>query len=409
MKKLLITFSCAILTACGGGGGGNTPGDTPSSASFIGSLASRLMPGVAVGDFVGDGGKYVVVSGWLFSNGSFANNPVKIYKLSIDGGGTDVTSQVLGNNIMASTHVPLVADFNGDGIDDIFLPGFFDTPVGEGPSYAYISRRGTTHRETVLPDVTWSHDATTADIDGDGDIDVVNSTGKMWINDGLGNFTFKDHSWQTSAYWMSGNGVCVGDFNNSGRKQVVITDLSIDSLAGPIADTAIFELDSNLNTTARHYLPAPILDRTSTVEQSHDYTCRVADINNDGLDDIIVFSRPWASARNDIWNKERYIQVLINRGNFQFDDSTSLSTTYAQLNTEADYMPLLKDFNGDGKIDLWFAPDLFLNNGSGAFRLTAYLTNFDALTTAVVSMNNKYGLFYIKDNSAYFVKPTYSF
>ena len=311
MKKLLITISCVILTACGGGGGGTSPDVTPTNTSFVGSLIPKLMPGVATGDFVGDGGKYVVVSGWLFSNYSFANNPVKIYKLSAEGGGTDVTSQVLGNNAMASTHIPLVADFNGDGIDDIFLPGFFDTPVGEGPSYVYISRRGSTHRETVLRDATWSHDATTADIDGDGDIDVINSVGKMWLNDGQGNFTFKDHSWQTSTYWMSGMGVCVGDFNNSGRKQVVITDLSVDASAGPIADTAIFELGSNLNTTAIHYLPAPILDRNTTTETSHDYTCRVADLNNDGLNDIIVFSRPWASARNNIWNKERYIQVCV--------------------------------------------------------------------------------------------------
>ena len=409
MKTILIFIFSVFLSACGGGGGPSTDPTTPVSSSFISNLTSKLMPGVAVGDFVGDGGKYVVVSGWLFSNYSFANNPVKIYKLSVDGGGTDVTTQVLGTGIVASTHIPLVADFNGDGIDDIFLPGFFDTPVGEGPSYAYISRRGTIHKETIIPNLTWSHDATAVDIDNDGDIDIINSTGKMWLNDGQGNFTFKDHSWQTSAYWMNGNGVCVGDFNRSGRKQVVITDLSIDAWAGPIADSAIFELDSNLNTSARYYLPAPILDRSSTVEKSHDYTCRVADLNNDGLDDIIVFSRPWASARNDIWTKERYIQVLINRGNFVFDDSTSLSTTYYQPNTEADYMPLLQDFNGDGKIDLWFAPDLFLNNGSGSFQLTAYLTNFDALTTAAVKMNNKYGLFYIKDSGVYFVKPAHSF
>jgi len=406
MKKILIFAMCVLVSACGGGGGGGS-GNPSTNGDLIGASTQNLMPGMATGDFVGDGGVYVIVSGWLFWNFSFNDAPVKIYKVNVAGGGSDVTSQIIGSNIKASTHVPLVADFNGDRIDDIFLPGFYDTPVGVGQSYAFISQRGTTHRRVTLPQTTWSHDATVVDIDRDGDIDVVNSVGQMWINDGHGNFTFRTHTYQFDTLWMNGNGICAGDFNNSGRQQIVITDLSINGLKEPIADTAIFELDQNINAVARHILPPPILDRKSTVEASHDYTCRVADINNDGLLDIVVFSRPWDSARNNIWTEERYIQTLINRGNFVFEDTSSLNSVYYQK-IESDYIPQLKDFNKDGKIDLWIAPDLFLNQ-SGSLKLSASRPGTSIVTSMLIAVNNNYGLFYIKDNNVYFTKLDYKF
>lgn len=405
MKSLLIFSMCLILSACGGGGGGG-PGQS-HKIDQIGTVSHNLMPGMASGDFVGDGGVYVIVSGWLFSNYSFNNAPVKIYKLNPAGGGSDVTTQIIGSNVKASTHVPLVADFNGDGIDDIFLPGFYDTPVGVGQSYAFISQRGSTHRQVILPQNTWSHDATVVDIDNDGDIDVINSLGQVWVNDGHGNFTFKPQSYIYNTLWMSGSGVCTGDFNNSGRNQIVITDLSVTGLKEPISDTAIFELDQNLNASVRHILPPPILDRNTAVETSHDYTCRVADLNNDGLLDIVIFSRPWDSARNNIWTEERYIQTLINRGNFVFEDTSSLSNVYYQK-TESDYMPQLKDFNKDGKPDLWLAPDVFLNN-SGSLKLSINRLEINVVSSMLITINSSYGLFYIKDNNAYFTKLDYKF
>lgn len=405
--KLIIPFIFGlVLTACGGGGAGFAP---TNSSTLIKSIHSEyyMSANAVQGRFKNDGNTYVLVTGNQLEKGGAV--PVNIFKLNDIGGGTDVTQDILGPIVPAvSTGDPIVADFNNDGIDDILLTGFVDISYQLTTTHLFLSRPGTYHSHTTMQS-TQSWSTAVADLNNDGNLDVIDANGKMWINDGLGNFTFKDHNWENSLYWMHGQGVCVGDFVNSGRKQIVITDLTTYAGGLPINDTVLFELDTNLKPVSQRSLPMPILDlgNSGATEISHDVKCRVADMNNDGLMDIVVFSRPWASARNNQWTAEGRIQILINQGNFNFVDQTNI--TGFDRNTDIDYFPIVTDFNGDGIPDIWSSPQLLVSN-LGRWIGVLNLQSPNQQILLPVKINNKWGFVFKKNIDfnkieIYFTKP----
>ena len=398
----LVAGIIGALTACGGGGGGpptsaadQTP--TPISASLVLNTPAGLnySPMLMPAKFDVVGGKYVVASGIYLADGNIESAPtpnpdapIRILKINSDGTSADVTGSILGDNTTTPGNVE-IGDFNGDGIDDIVSLYTKDFPFVDmsgnefrGVSAVFLSRPGLTHSRSVLAGESWSHNTTVVDLNNDGSLDIINSRGQKWLNNGHGNFAFHDHSYNLNTQhglWMNGSGVCVGDFNNTGTKQVVITDLIVDPTQAPIADTVIFELDSSLSPVASHTLPVPVLDRNTTdptKEVSHDVRCVATDLNRDGKLDLLVLSRPNANSRNNRWTDEGRVQVLINRGNWMFDDTTDTAMANYPTDVSISYTPVTIDLDGDGVLDLWLGtPDFssgkanqaWLNNNSGTF------------------------------------------
>lgn len=117
------------------------------------------------------------------------------------------------------TPMPLLADFNSDGIPDVWVLESGPTWNG-GPDHYYLSQPDGTwlhsNRSHVKgPPRTFAHGGAVGDIDGDGDIDVVTtSKGKglhCYFNDGSGRMKHK-----TCNRDFIGYTVALGDFDGDG-------------------------------------------------------------------------------------------------------------------------------------------------------------------------------------------------
>ena len=389
MKLALVISALAVaLTGCGGGGGGGGSGTSTDSgttvatgSSVISSLratssSNPFIPSLATGDFKGNGSTYVVLSGWLVGT---TVPSVKIYQVTASGA-TDATADILGADFALSVHYPQIADFNRDGIDDIFFPGFTDgnNSTEWNQSVGFMSRAGQSHQRVDLSGLTSSHGSTVVDLNGDGWLDVANSQGDFWLNNQAGNFTYQAH---VSTQTWSGSGLCSGDLDNSGTTSIVVTD--VDTGAVFFNDTWIYKLDSNLRPVKVASLAVPYFDRGSTTtERSHDVSCVVGDLNSDGRLDIVVVSYLYDNSVTNTAGAQSQVQIYMNQGNLTFTETTDTAMAGYNQSTLASYTPKLIDLNGDGKLDLWLmntnsavsssgtaesANQAWINSGSGTF------------------------------------------
>ena len=127
----------------------------------------------------------------------------------------------------------IVEDFNGDGIDDIFVPNASVKLKNGNFSYKAINHvlistgpkqwKQSKHTGALVDKKTgtfqgFSHGSDAGDIDNDGDIDVITTDFKGTIchyNDGKGNFNAK------VCVSKGAFTVTVGDFNNDGNLDIV--------------------------------------------------------------------------------------------------------------------------------------------------------------------------------------------
>ena len=136
-----------------------------------------------------------------------------------DGKNTD---RIIGLNNNRKT---ITGDYNGDGLADFFLIGHgYDNPPwpGEYP-VVLLSQRDGSYKDVRLTDfVSFYHGGASADIDNDGDLDVVLVDGVwgkeiLFLNGGAGNFTGRhdmlNHSllrgmFTAELYDIDGDGFC---------------------------------------------------------------------------------------------------------------------------------------------------------------------------------------------------------
>jgi len=228
------------------------------------------------------------------------------------------------------------------------------------------------HAEVSAPGLTSTHGATAVDLNNDGWIDVINNMGEMWINNAGTGFSFQNRYETNVPLKISGSAVCAGQLDNSGTTHLVATD-NYDT---GIVDSIVYTIGADYRPTQAATLPVPYFDRNNltTTEQSHDVSCRIADFNNDGLNDIMIVSALTnAATASGAQPATSMAQILINRGGLVFEDITdAVMANYPTL-TFSSYAPRIIDLNGDGKKDIWLQNDrdgsnqAWINNGSGVF------------------------------------------
>ncbi|KAA3596585.1 MAG: choice-of-anchor D domain-containing protein [Calditrichaeota bacterium] len=142
--------------------------------------------GVCVGDFNNDGFDDIYLIAHNFSNKLYLNSGGLTFLDATSGSGVDY---------LGASRSAVTADFNNDGLLDIYLVVF------ESQNQLFINNgNGTFSNQTVgsgIDNAGGGHSAAVADVNNDGLMDIflcnanstIDSQGKLYINNGGGNFT----------------------------------------------------------------------------------------------------------------------------------------------------------------------------------------------------------------------------
>lgn len=204
-----------------GDGMPDTPLDPDSNTTLAADANNDY--GSAYGDLDGDGDIDLVVA---------SHNQVTMYFNEGDtngDGSPEFYSLVLSSpDVYSGTNDVAVADFDGNGIDDVIVSGYSGASrvfFGQGD----VNNDGTITRSDYATPISltnaagYNYGITTADLNGDGNQDIIKanwSSGPIEIHygDGAGGFS---HDIIEDAYDEYTLGVDVGDVNGDGRNDIL--------------------------------------------------------------------------------------------------------------------------------------------------------------------------------------------
>lgn len=310
---------------------------------------------------------------YLFTAGptyAFRNNGLGIF--------SDATTGVLGNQEIG-TYAPrdfVVADLDRDGRDDILVadhgpdtppfPGAQSRLLIQGSNAQMVDETG-----TRLPvKKAFTHSLSSADIDGDGDIDIFvgnlccPSNPEIYINDGTGHFT-ADPSRLPPVVASSQRRYTAASFidlNGDNRAELVLGNFPGDNF--PRDTVLVNDGSGRFTEEATGVLPA-----RSGGSDWGIVSMQKGDLDNDGFLDLVL------CAVSPSYGQSK-LQLLINNRNGTFRDGTTgldRQPPTSEITSIGGWMPwaFLADLNGDGRKDIvtssTFRPTIYLNLGAGRF------------------------------------------
>lgn len=375
------------------------PGPFTASARLVASTDVRqygcsdcgpTMRLLGTPDLNGDGNSEIILAMESFTkDGTASNVPLPIIILQADG---QPYRGISTNLRRVHAREAIIADFNGDGRDDVFIVahGMDRQPFPGEQNVLLLSQPDGTHRDvsaTHLPQMDdMSHGAAAGDIDGDGDVDIVVVTNAgggrakvsnyFLINDGTGRFSFSSGSNHLPAgtprrddHFLTAELV---DINNNGINDLVFAG------EGHNGSPSLLMLGNGRGGFGQPLrLPvSPFGRRTFTTDIA------AVDINSDGLLDLVLLNTGTINGRPFTGIN---IQILIQQANGSFTDETS-QRMWDQRGAAVPGVLIphsinFVDLNGNGYLDfvvqslnpLWkqrpgdVPPQIGINDASGRF------------------------------------------
>ena len=348
--------------------------------------------GVGIGDINNDGLQDIYFTGNQVSGALYLNQGDFKFK--------DITKTA---NVVTTgwTNGVSISDINQDGLMDIYISkgGPRNTSDAEMANLAFINQGDKTFKEMAnsmgIADTGYSIQGLFFDYDQDGDDDLyvltnalvsfnrnvsrpkqvdgqAASTDRLYRNNGDG--TFSDVS-QEAGITIEGFGLGakICDINKDGLLDIYVSNdfMTNDILYinNGISKSKPGEKQKNSGTVT-------FTDRISEYVRHQSFNgmgSNIADINNDGLEDIVVldmmpqdnkrlkqtvgyFSYNKHHRDTDLGYVPQYIRntLQLNNGNGSFSEIGQLSGIYS---TDWSWSPLLADFDNDG------LKDIFITNG----------------------------------------------
>jgi len=210
----------------------------PVSDQYIDQETPSLGAGTLANVFLGNlplpnGREGMVATGWSyagFDNPATSITPVTIAVLEQqpDGLLQVATAKYVSDPQTNGGSNVLVADFNGDGVPDIFLPAHNESPPLPASSTAYLSTGGGRYARVSVADRVEAHGATVTEING---TPVVFTAGYYLAPGFADTTTFFDKTSGTFSVRSdlpvgSNSSVAVADFYGTGIYSVVYGDVT---------------------------------------------------------------------------------------------------------------------------------------------------------------------------------------
>jgi len=297
----------------------------------------------------------IVLGGWAIPSTALTTpeqTTIAVLDQNADGTLKLNTSKYIANTSTNGIGSVIVADFNGDGIDDIFLASYNEHPFANEQTIVYLSNGNDGYTKNSLPDSTGAHSAILSNYNGLPTIVTAGYSG----NDPFYQFNSQTNSFNVN-YWnnsnpasLYGSSAITGDFLGDGKSELVVVDTNNALSLGPHGNSSIVLHVLNGNSydySTGIVLPTPYFTNNPAYSgaSTHQYRVWTDDFNHDGKLDLMVAE----STAQGIPTQASKIQMLQNQGNFAFTDMTNaLGSAYASTTNNVDYSTQFVDLDRSG-------------------------------------------------------------
>ena len=356
----------------------------------------------------------VALGGWAW-NYSFSSpltdtTPVRAALLEQQADGTlaDASAHLLGNAFTNGAGSIIVADFNGDGLDDLVLPAHNESPFIWKNSTAWISRPAGGLDKLTLADNVMNHDARLVVLNGKKMI-FARSFGGSGVNGQGAGFNVL-YSWagntlvaDTSLGDLGGQSVLAGSFTGNADSWLIIGDSRGGGPGGQYSATNpmlnyAYRYVAGAAVTPRVLLPKPYFNDKPAYAgfvshwdpQSKSHTSRLwtTDLNQDGLPDILAGQEIWSSGPAGL--QKAVFQLLINRGGMNFTDDTDALGPEFNQDSEIDYSVRLADVDGSGIDTMFLAAGPRFDGATDAAKQGQYILVNDGTGRLYAAMHDEF-------------------